>query len=259
MKYTVKSVNNITKLEIDKFVRRYNATATRMMRQYPHLDLWETMPKITYLDIVQDKYTFSDAEGNRITRRKDVSNREVARRLNQYSQLFEKENQKVVKFGEVQTLQYVKKVAQQEQKRDYSRAKRRQTKTDEELAEAGTTRSEEKPLKAIKPTSQKGLAKSVEVRRNRSNVARNAFMSELYKANYFQAVRNQLGAKWVPVFEEMLRGVSGKRMAKIYKEDDTLSIDWIYTEAEITSTANRILSTWAEYLGREYEPPEWAS
>lgn len=259
MKYTAQSVANITKLEIDRFVRRYNATVTRMMRQYPHLELWQTMPKISYLDIVQDMYTFTDAEGNRITKRKDVSSREVARRLNQYSQLFDKENQKVVKFGEVQTLQYVKKVAQQEQKRDYSRSKRRQTKTDEELAEAGTTRIEEKPLKAIKPTSQKGLAKSVLVRRNRSNVARNAFMSELYKANYFQAVRNQLGDKWVPVFEEMLQGISGKRMARLCIEDDVLTIQWFYTEAEGTQVANKILSTWAEYLGREYTPPDWAS
>lgn len=258
MKYTAKSVSNITTKEVDKFVRRYNATVMKMMRQYPHIELWETLPKITRRDILQDKYTFSDADGNRITKVKSVSDREVARRLNQYSKLFDKENQKVVKFGDVQTLAYLRDVARQEQKRDYARAKRRQKKTDEELAEAGTTRTEEQPLKPIKPTSQKALAKSISVRRNRSNVARLSFMDELYKSNYFSAVRQNLGYAWLEEFEEFLRGVSGKRMARLAQEDDELTIDWFYTQGEANSIAIRILSLWGTYLGKEYQPPEWA-
>lgn len=236
-KYTAKDVENISTKEITNFIRRYNSTVTRLNRENPNLGIARMLPKLTREDILLNTFEYGGKEKTVI--KKLSTNREVAAKLNEYSELFNKNNQKVVKFGEVETVSYIKKrVKKQEQK-----IRRREKAGKEKYA-----------IKNLEPKTKDELQKGLAIRENKVAFGRDDSLAELYKLNYFKGVKKNT-PKWVGVFYDMLSGVSGQAMHKYAEEDPRLNIDFTYSEFEADIKANYILQLWAEKLNRSYTPP----
>lgn len=236
-KYSAKDIENISTRDITNFIRRYNSTITKLNRENPNLGIANLIPKLTKQDILLNVFEYGGKEKTVI--KKLSTNREIAAKLNDYSQIFDKANQKVVKFGEVETISYIKKrVKKQEQK-----IRRREKAGKEEFS-----------IKTLSPVTKEDLRKGIEIRANKTAFGRDDSLNELYKLNYFKAVKEYM-PQWVGTFYELLKGVSGFDMYKYGQEDMRLHIDFVYSKFEADTKANYILQLWAEKLNRGYTPP----
>lgn len=236
-KYSAKDVENISTRDITNFIRRYNSTITKLNRENPSLGITNLIPKLTKQDILLNVFEYGGKEKTVI--KKFSTNREIAAKLNDYSQIFDKANQKVVKFGDIETISYIKKrVKKQEQK-----IRRREKAGKEEFS-----------IKTLSPATNEELQKGIEIRSNKTAFGRDDSLNELYKLNYFKTVKENM-PQWVGAFYELLKGVSGFDLYKYGQDDMRLHIDFVYSKFEADSKANYILQLWAEKLNRSYTPP----
>lgn len=237
MKYTAKLVSEITTNELKTFVKRYNSTITRLNRKMPHLGIASVLPKITVKDIILNQFEFKGETNVKVS--KLATNRQIAEKLNKYSQLFEKENQSVTVYGGVATIKYVKKVTKQNE----SKLKRKNAKG-------------EIPLSMLEPSTLESLKKGFAIRENRVKAGRESALNELYKINYFQSVKTNM-PRWLSEFEKILQGISGQKMQELGEADERLTPDFNYSDFEADAKADYILTLWAEKLGKTYIPPTW--
>ena len=237
MKYTAKSVSEITTNELKAFVKRYNSTITRLNRKMPHLGIASVLPKITVKDIILNQFEFKGETNAKVS--KLATNRQIAEKLNKYSQLFDKENQSVTVYGGVATIKYIKKVTKQNERK----IKRKSIKSDI-------------PLTTLDPSSLDSLKKGFAIRENRVKAGREYALNELYKLNYMSSVKTNM-PRWLQEFEKMLQGISGQKMQELGEDDERLTPDFNYSDFEADAKADYILTLWAGKLGKSYNPPTW--